>query len=95
MDMQSRTYIESIPTVEADFMQKIYLWMTFALTLTGFVAYRTTQSEFLLELIFSSSFGLIGLIYDFFDFFPLQFHSIRAKALGLILADLIPLDLAQ
>nr|AOE07819.1 membrane protein [uncultured bacterium] len=62
MDMQSRTYIESIPTVEADFMQKIYLWMTFALTLTGFVAYRTTQSEFLLELIFSSSFGLIGLI---------------------------------
>ncbi len=62
MDMQSRTYIESIPTVEADFMQKVYLWMTFALTLTGFVAYRTTQSEFLLELIFSSSFGLIGLI---------------------------------
>ena len=62
MDIQSRTYIESIPTVEADFMQKIYLWMTFALTLTGFVAYRTTQSEFLLELIFSSSFGLIGLI---------------------------------
>ena len=59
MDMQSRTYIESIPTVEADFMQKVYLWMTFALTLTGFVAYRTTQSEFLLELIFSSSFGLI------------------------------------
>ena len=62
MDMQSRTYIESIPTVEADFMQKVYLWMTFALTLTGFVAYRTTQSEFLLELIFSSSFGFIGLI---------------------------------
>jgi FtsH-binding integral membrane protein len=62
MDMQSRTYIESIPTVEADFMQKVYLWMTFALTLTGFVAYRTTQSEFLLELIFSSYFGFIGLI---------------------------------
>ena len=62
MDMQSRTYIESIPTVEADFMQKVYLWMTFALTLTGFVAYRTIQSEFLLELIFSSSFGFIGLI---------------------------------
>ena len=62
MDMQSRTYIESISTVEADFMQKVYLWMTFALTLTGFVAYRTTQSEFLLELIFSSSFGFIGLI---------------------------------
>ena len=62
MDIQSRTYIESIPTVEADFMQKVYLWMTFALTLTGFVAYRTTQSEFLLELIFSSSFGFIGLI---------------------------------
>ena len=62
MDMQSRTYIESIPTFEADFMQKVYLWMTFALTLTGFVAYRTTQSEFLLELIFSSSFGFIGLI---------------------------------
>ena len=62
MDMQSRTNIESIPTVEADFMQKVYLWMTFALTLTGFVAYRTTQSEFLLELIFSSSFGFIGLI---------------------------------
>ena len=60
--MQSRTYIQSIPTVEADFMQKVYLWMTFALTLTGFVAYRTTQSEFLLELIFSSSFGFIGLI---------------------------------
>ena len=62
MDLQSRTYIESIPTVEADFMQKVYLWMTLALSLTGFVAYRTTQSEFLLGLIFGSSFGFIGII---------------------------------
>ncbi len=62
MDLQSKTYIESIPTVEADFMQKVYLWMTLALSLTGFVAYRTTQSEFLLGLIFGSSFGFIGII---------------------------------
>ena len=62
MDLQSKTYIESIPTVEADFMQKVYLWMTLALSLTGFVAYRTTQSEFLLGLIFGSTFGFIGII---------------------------------
>ena len=62
MDLQSRTYIERIPTVEADFMQKVYLWMTLALSLTGFVAYRTTQSEFLLGQIFGSSFGFIGII---------------------------------
>ena len=62
MDLQSKTYIESISTVEADFMQKVYLWMTLALSLTGFVAYRTTQSEFLLGLIFGSSFGFIGII---------------------------------
>ena len=62
MDLQSKTYIESIQTVEADFMQKVYLWMTLALSLTGFVAYRTTQSEFLLGLIFGSSFGFIGII---------------------------------
>jgi hypothetical protein len=43
-------------------MQKVYLWMTFALSLTGFVAYRTVQSDALMQLIFSSSFGFIGLI---------------------------------
>jgi len=62
MEIQSRSYIESIPIVEANFMQKVYLWMTFALSLTGFVAYRTVQSEALMHMIFRSSFGFIGLI---------------------------------
>jgi FtsH-binding integral membrane protein len=62
MEIQSRSYIKSIPTVEANFMQKVYLWMAFALSLTGFVAYRTVQSEALMHMIFRSSFGFIGLI---------------------------------
>lgn len=62
MDLQSRTYVESILSVEADFMQKVYLWMTLALILTGYVAYRTAQSELLLGIIFSSSFVLFGII---------------------------------
>ena len=56
MDLQSKTYVETIPSVEVDFMQKVYIWMTLALTLTGYVAYSTAQSELLLEIIFSSTF---------------------------------------
>ena len=62
MDLQSRTYVESIPSVEADFMQKVYIWMTLALTLTGYVAYSTAQSELLLGIIFSSLFVVFGII---------------------------------
>src|SRR4051812_40429702 len=44
------------------FMTKVYSWMSFALIVTGFVAMYTAQSPALLELVFGSSWTIIGLI---------------------------------
>lgn len=49
-------------TIQASFINKVYAWMCLALSITGFIALRTVNSEMLLGLIFGSSFGLIGLI---------------------------------
>ncbi|HWA33642.1 MAG TPA: Bax inhibitor-1/YccA family protein [Cyclobacteriaceae bacterium] len=58
------------PTITAEeaiaetqrFMTKVYSWMSFALIVTGFVAMYTAQSPALLELVFGSSWTIIGLI---------------------------------
>jgi FtsH-binding integral membrane protein len=44
------------------FMVKVYGWMCFALVVTGFVAMFVASSPSLLELVFSSSYTLFGII---------------------------------
>jgi uncharacterized protein len=44
------------------FMTKVYGWMSFALIVTGFVAMYTASSPALLQMVFGSSFTLIGII---------------------------------
>jgi hypothetical protein len=44
------------------FMTKVYGWMSFALVITGFIAFYTAASPALLEMIFSSNVTIIALI---------------------------------
>ncbi len=44
------------------FMTKVYGWMSFALVVTGFVAMYTASSPALLNMIFGSTYTLIGVI---------------------------------
>lgn len=53
---------EQTSLIQATFMNKVYAWMSLALTLTGFIAYRTASSEALLNLIFGTQFVFMGLI---------------------------------
>lgn len=43
-------------------MRKVYLWMTFALVITGITAFYVASSEQLLSIIFGSKFMFCGLI---------------------------------
>jgi FtsH-binding integral membrane protein len=45
---------ELIQQEQSRFMAKVYGWMSFALALTGFVAYFTAQTPALIELLFSN-----------------------------------------
>ena len=44
------------------FMTKVYGWMSFALAVTGFVAMYVASSQALIELVFSSTWTLLGII---------------------------------
>lgn len=44
------------------FITKVYAWVSFALIITAAVAKYTVSSEFLLQMIFGSRYGFIGLI---------------------------------
>ena len=44
------------------FMTKVYGWMSFALIITGLVSWYTASSPALLNLIFSSTWSIIGLV---------------------------------
>lgn len=61
-------YVKTATTIDAAeaetqrFMTKVYGWMCFALFITGFVAMFTASSPQLMNMIFSSSFSIIGLI---------------------------------
>lgn len=50
----------------AQFMTKVYGWMTMALAITGLVALYTASSETLLELVFASKITFWGLIIGTF-----------------------------
>lgn len=53
--------VQQAETIQASFMNKVYAWMTLALALTGFVAFRAAQSEALMSMLISAPIGLIAL----------------------------------
>jgi FtsH-binding integral membrane protein len=60
--MQAQLTAQEVQSIQASFINKVYAWMGMALTVTGFIAYRTANSDALLSLIFGNSIVLIGLI---------------------------------
>ena len=60
--MQTQLTAQQVQTIQATFINKVYAWMCLALTVTGFIAYRTAQSDALLGLVFGNNIILIGLI---------------------------------
>jgi FtsH-binding integral membrane protein len=48
--------------VVAEFMTKVYSWMTLALAVTGFIAMYVSTSQELLSIIFGTKFMFLGLI---------------------------------
>ena len=60
--MQAQLTAQQAQTIQASFINKVYAWMCLALTVTGFIAFRTAQSEALLSLIFGNTILLIGII---------------------------------
>ena len=50
---------EQAKTIQATFINKVYTWMTLALTLTGFVALRTVSSPGFLNVVINNIFILI------------------------------------
>ena len=60
--MYTQLTADQVKTLQTSFINKVYAWMCLALTVTGFVALRTVTSETLLNLIFGTQFGLLGLI---------------------------------
>lgn len=60
--MYTQLTADQVRTLQTSFINKVYAWMCLALTLTGFVALRTVSSETMLNLIFGTQFGLLGLI---------------------------------
>lgn len=60
--MQAQLTAQQVQSIQASFINKVYAWMCLALMVTGFIAFRTAQSDALLSLIFGNSILLIGLI---------------------------------
>ena len=60
--MQAQLTAQQVQTMQASFINKVYAWMALALTVTGFIAFRTAQSEALLSLIFGNRVLLLTLI---------------------------------
>jgi len=52
---------QQVESIQASFMNKVYAWMTLALSLTGFVAYRAAESEALTSMLVNNPIGLMIL----------------------------------
>src|SRR5690554_6854713 len=73
MDTQIRHLsAEQVKTIQASFINKVYMWMCAALMITGFVALRTASSESLMGALFGGGsmmpfyillFGQLGLVW--------------------------------
>ncbi|NET31731.1 MAG: Bax inhibitor-1/YccA family protein [Cyanothece sp. SIO1E1] len=60
--MQAQLTAQQVQTIQANFINKVYAWMFLALSVTGFIAYRTVQSESLVFLIAGNPILFWGLI---------------------------------
>ncbi len=61
-DMQSQFSLDRVMTEQQDFVTKVYGWMSFALVITGIVAYLTATSPGVLQFIFGIPYMFIGLL---------------------------------
>ena len=59
--MQMQASAEQIQAIQTTFINKVYAWMTLALSITGFVALRTLQSYEMINLLVGSGNGIIVL----------------------------------
>lgn len=60
--MQTQLSASQVQTIQATFLNKVYAWMALALTLTGFIAWRTAGSETLVNLIIGNQLVFFGII---------------------------------
>ncbi len=60
--MQAQLTAQQVHTIQASFIHKVYAWMCLALTVTGFIAFRTAGSEAMVNLVYSNGMVLWGLI---------------------------------
>lgn len=60
--MYTELTAEQTTSIQATFINKVYSWMALALTITGFIAFRTASSDALLNIIFNTPYVFIGLI---------------------------------
>jgi FtsH-binding integral membrane protein len=61
-DMQRSFSMERIQAEQQQFMTKVYGWMSFALAVTGIIAYLTATSPALLQMIFGIPYMFMGLL---------------------------------
>lgn len=61
-DMQSQFSLDRVMAEQQDFVTKVYGWMSFALVLTGIVAYLTATSPAILQFIFGIPYMFFGLL---------------------------------
>ena len=59
--MQVQASAEQIKAIQTTFINKVYAWMTLALSITGFVALRTLQSHDLMNFLIGSGNGIMIL----------------------------------
>ncbi|MEQ9266598.1 MAG: Bax inhibitor-1/YccA family protein [Balneolaceae bacterium] len=60
--MYTELTAEQTSTIQINFINKVYSWMALALTITGFIAFRTASSDALLNFIFGTPYMFMGLI---------------------------------
>lgn len=60
--MYTELTAEQTTSIQATFINKVYSWMALALTITGFIAFRTASSDALLNIIFGTPYLFMGLI---------------------------------
>ena len=59
--MQVQATADQVKALQISFINKVYTWMTLALSITGFIALRTLQSYELMNMLLSSGGGIMVL----------------------------------
>jgi len=81
------SYIEKIEVSQTLLIRKVYIWMCAALLITAGTAYRVSNSEEILKLIFSSQWSFFGLIIA--QLAIVWFLSSRIKTLAFTTATIL------